>query len=74
MAYKKKDNHELMREIAPLMNIGLQMVLPVLIFIALGYWLDEKFATKPWLLITGAVFGIVVSIKSLMDVMKKLKK
>jgi F0F1-type ATP synthase assembly protein I len=37
--------------------MGLQLALTVVIFFFLGRWLDEKFGTRPWLMIGGLVIG-----------------
>lgn len=37
-------------------NLGLELALPILA----GYWLDQRWQTKPWLLIAGALLGISV--------------
>jgi ATP synthase protein I len=40
-------------------GIGLQFVIAMLLPVGLGYWLDGKFGTSPWLLVAGAVLGAV---------------
>lgn len=42
--------------------VSLQMVLPA----ALGYWLDGRWGTQPWLVIVGAVFGFTVAMRQLL--------
>lgn len=42
-------------------NISLEMVLPA----GLGYWLDRRWGTEPWLLSVGACLGMFVSMVSL---------
>lgn len=37
-------------------TLGLEIALPALG----GYWLDQSWGTKPWLLIAGAMLGILV--------------
>lgn len=47
------------RQVAPMMGSGIQLTVTVLAFGGLGWWLDGKFGTKPWLLLAGTVFGAV---------------
>jgi F0F1-type ATP synthase assembly protein I len=51
---------EQVRKVAPYLNLGVVLVSCVGMGVALGYWLDEKWNTKPWLLISGSLFGIAV--------------
>jgi F0F1-type ATP synthase assembly protein I len=41
------------------LTMGLQLALTVVIFFFLGRWLDEKFDTRPWLMMAGLVIGTV---------------
>jgi F0F1-type ATP synthase assembly protein I len=40
-------------------GIGLQFVIALLLPVGLGYWLDSKLGTSPWLLVAGAVLGAI---------------
>ncbi|MBC7821488.1 MAG: AtpZ/AtpI family protein [Planctomycetaceae bacterium] len=42
-------------------SISLEMVLPV----GLGYWLDRRWGTEPWLVSVGACLGMFVAMVSL---------
>ena len=42
-------------------SVSLTMALPALF----GLWLDGKWGTKPWLLIVGAVLGLLAGLRSL---------
>jgi ATP synthase protein I len=46
-----------MPEVGPYFTIGMQLAIAVVAFFFLGRWLDGKFGTSPWLMITGAVLG-----------------
>ena len=39
-----------------------------------GYWLDQKLGTTPWLLITGAVLGMVGGFVELIRAVNKLNQ
>jgi ATP synthase protein I len=40
-------------------GIGTELVATVLLGVALGWWLDRRFGTKPWCLTGGAFLGAV---------------
>jgi F0F1-type ATP synthase assembly protein I len=37
---------------------GLQLIAPMLVLGAIGYWLDRKMRTGPWLLLAGLLVGM----------------
>lgn len=39
------------------MGLGLTWAMATLLFLAVGWWLDTKLGTTPWLLIVGACVG-----------------
>ena len=41
------------------MGSGLELVGALGLFLAVGYFADQKFGTKPWCMIIGAFVGIV---------------
>ena len=43
----------------PYMGLGMQMVLTMVLFVAGGYYLDQWLGTEPWLLLAGALLGMV---------------
>jgi len=44
-------------------TVSLMMVVPA----CLGYWLDQRWDTQPWLVIVGAVLGFVTAMKQLLQ-------
>jgi len=38
---------------------GTMLIAPMLALGAIGYWLDRRFGTKPWLLLAGLLVGMV---------------
>ena len=46
-------------------GIGVELVAPLLVGVFGGRWLDRRFATEPWLLLTGAVLGAVAGMINL---------
>jgi F0F1-type ATP synthase assembly protein I len=57
MAYEKNSRQSTMQQLGPYMGLGIQLAAAMVAFGALGWWLDSKFATTPWLLIVGIVLG-----------------
>jgi F0F1-type ATP synthase assembly protein I len=49
---------ETMQKLSPYLNIGWTFVGSMGFFMLVGYWLDGKFHTKPWLFVVGALLGI----------------
>jgi F0F1-type ATP synthase assembly protein I len=53
------------------LTMGLQLAGAVVVFFFIGYWLDRRLLTAPWLSVGGAVFGAVGGmIKFIRDAMK----
>lgn len=44
---------------AEYLSLGLEIAVGITAPILLGYWLDTRFNTSPWLLLTGCVVGII---------------
>ena len=57
MAYEKNSRQSTMQQLGPYMGLGIQLAAAMVAFGALGWWLDTRFATTPWLLIIGIVMG-----------------
>ncbi|MDI6892232.1 MAG: AtpZ/AtpI family protein [Actinomycetota bacterium] len=38
-------------------HLGIHLVLSTLIGLGIGYWLDGKFGTRPWLMVVGTFVG-----------------
>ena len=51
-------------------SVGFAMVLPT----ALGYWLDSRWGTAPWLVILGACLGFLASMLELITLVRQLDK
>ncbi len=45
------------KDFGPFLTMGLQLAISVVVFFFIGYWLDGKFGTSPWLTIAGSVLG-----------------
>jgi F0F1-type ATP synthase assembly protein I len=51
---------------ALIMSISLELVVPI----AIGYWLDHRWGTLPWLLIVGVILGFITATLSLLRLTK----
>lgn len=61
---RKKVKSNIMQELAPYASLGLQMVITIVIFAYIGWWIDGKYGTSPWLLIVLTFFGAVAGMVS----------
>jgi len=48
-----------LREAGPYLGIGTSFAASVLLGFGVGYWLDRRLGTTPWLLLVGATLGLV---------------
>lgn len=52
-------NRKIMQQLAPLMNLGIELAVIVGVFGAIGWFLDTTFGTSPVWLVVLLVFGSV---------------
>jgi len=50
-----------MREAAPYLGLGSSLAALVLVGLGVGYWLDGKLGTRPWLFLVGGLLGIAMA-------------
>ncbi|MEX1024934.1 MAG: AtpZ/AtpI family protein [Planctomycetota bacterium] len=46
-------------------GVGLTFAVSILLFAGLGWWLDERLGTSPWLLLVGVFTGFPLALYSL---------
>lgn len=63
-----------MREASPYMGLGMQLALSMVFFVGGGYLLDRWLDTSPWLLVAGAVLGMVAVFVNLFRLVAELNK
>lgn len=51
--------------------LGIELVLSVFFATGVGYWLDGRLGTSPWLTIVGAVLGLAAGMRSAYRVIVK---
>jgi ATP synthase protein I len=59
------------RRLAELSSLGLMLPSSIIVGLVLGYFLDRWLGTRPWLLLTFTVLGIVSGLLSLFRALKK---
>ena len=60
-----KDSKEVYRSLAMLTQVSLQLLIPILIGVFGGIWLDKSLGISPWLTIVGSVVGIAAAFRNL---------
>ena len=50
------------------------IALPVVAGSLIGLWLDDKYGTEPWFIISGAMVGILIATISIAKLVKKYTK
>jgi len=55
------------------LNLGWLIMLNMLVFSGGGLWLDRRFRTAPWLMLTGVLLGFFGSGYTLLKAVKKLE-
>jgi len=65
---------EAYRKLAPYLNIGYFFGASVTVMILLGYYLDKKWQTDPWLTVCGAVLGIGLGFYNFFKTVLNLEK
>ena len=70
----KKETIQLLREYAYYSSLGLQVALAIVIGLFLGYYLDRKFETSPWLTLFGLGLGIAAGYRNIGLAIKKIRK
>ncbi len=66
---KKKDST--MKEVLALSSIGMSFVICIIIGLAMGYYIDRYFSTKPWFTLLFLCFGIAAGFKNLYEAVKR---
>jgi F0F1-type ATP synthase assembly protein I len=44
---------------APYLGVGMQLAVSMVAYVAIGYFADRWLGTQPWLLVAGAVVGMI---------------
>ena len=77
---KSKDSSQLQeaassfQKAAPYINISYVLLASIVMFGALGWWLDGYFQTRPLLTVLGVLSGLFLGFYNLFKLIKKLEK
>lgn len=72
MKRKNKKYNKTLKEVAPYLTLGTELMLYILIFTLLGYWLDKKFDSLPILTLILSFFGIFIGFYKFFKTVAKL--
>jgi len=70
----KEDTKKLIRQAGLASTLGLSVALAIFIGFGLGYWLDSRFGTSPWLTLLFLVMGVIAGFRNYYRFMKKQEK
>ena len=70
----KEDRRNFYKQLGRVSAIGLEMGLCVAIGLAIGYFVDRYFQTKPWFMVIFLILGIVAAFRSLFSLAKDIDK
>ncbi|HYB19777.1 MAG TPA: AtpZ/AtpI family protein [Thermodesulfobacteriota bacterium] len=70
----KEDRTSFYKQIGRMSAIGLEMGLCVAIGLAMGYFIDRYFQTKPWFTVIFLILGIVAAFRTLFSLAKEIDK
>ncbi|MCX7879957.1 MAG: AtpZ/AtpI family protein [Ignavibacteria bacterium] len=72
---KNKYSLKIINEIAPYLNLGWQLIITILLFVVIGYFLDNWLKTAPILLIVFSLLGCAIALVNFIRfALKKEKK
>lgn len=57
-----------------LTQLGLSVAIPIAGFILLAVWLRQQFSLGPWVIIVGAVLGLICSVEGLRNSLKTMER
>ena len=69
----EKDTKKIIRTVGYISTVGLTMALSIGIGALVGYYLDKKFGTEPWLFFIFFGFGVAAAFRNLYLMHKKAK-
>jgi len=69
----KKETKRAFRELAYYSSLGLSVALAIFIGLAVGVYLDRRFATAPWFTLIFLVLGIIGGFRNIAIVIRKTR-
>ncbi len=71
---RERNYLKMFRESGPFLTAGIQLGAAVIIMALLGWWLDERWKTAPWLTLTGVLFGAGAGLYQFITTVNKVSK
>ena len=68
------ETKRLFKTLSHLSTVGLVMAISIAAGALIGYYLDTRFGTEPWLFFVFLGFGIVAAFKNLFTLVKKIQE
>ncbi len=62
------------RQLEPYLGLGLTFTVYILAFLFMGYWLDKKIGTEPWLMVIGAALGLTLGFVRMISTLNRLSQ
>lgn len=70
----KNETKKLFREMWYYSSLSFSIALAILIGLAIGYWLDNRYDTSPWLTLIFLGLGIIAGFRNIYLAMKKSRR
>jgi ATP synthase protein I len=70
----KKETKKLFRELWYYSSLSFSIALAIVIGLAIGYWLDTRYDTSPWLTLIFLGLGIIAGFRNIYLAMKKSQR
>jgi ATP synthase protein I len=70
-SFMDKDIKKTIKALGYLSSVGMAMALSIVIGALIGYYLDKKFKTDPWLFLLFLLFGIIAAYENLIIMVRK---
>lgn len=64
---------KLVKQGAQLIVLGFELAVPVVVGLFIGYYLDRKFNSQPWLMLLGLLAGFFYGLKTLFSMLKRME-
>ncbi len=72
-AHKSSNNPpSALKTLGSLGNLGFQIAIPLVIFVLLGQWLDERYGTSPGFLLGGIAISLIATTLAMIRKIKDL--
>ena len=65
------ETKKMFRTLSYLSTVGMAMAISIALGALIGYYLDKRFHTEPWLFFVFLVLGIIAAFKNLLFMVKK---